>query len=776
MVNSPIMTATPYRSGAEPAPPTTETELDGGYSLPPESADYGQFDDASWEVTRDEQQRAGGRMVLGSALTLLAALWLGYTAWQAGRTLGGQPLSSPQIAQWIAVAAGPLALMGLVWLMFGRTRRKESEQFTRSVVTMRTEAAALQDVLGALSAQINRNHDALGQMAGQLMNLGDEAASRLGGITAELHQGARTLADHGSALDRAAENARTDIGVLLADLPEAEQVALRMAEALRGAGRDAREQAADYEQQVGSLTQRTQEADATVHDAAQRLIAHLTHIESASAAATARVEETGAAGRDTIDALLIRTSDALEQVRGGIEIQASAVNALLAQASAGIGRAGIEASEALTSRVDGANASIDGLATRIAEQDRASQRLVSELDLGLAALDEKFGAFAADGDERSARIGASLIRLRSEISALGADTGAQDQAILAISDRTHALREGVTLLSEAISTELSGALVEAEAGAARLYTASSEAHPLILDVRDAAVEAQKRIVAGAADLDAQQQQLSALLANVDGGVSQASARLAELGAIIGRANQDAAALSNETGPALVAALVQVREAAAHAAERARSAIAEVIPQSAGHLGEAARVALEKAVREAVSDHLAEVDRLATHAVTTARAASEQLTAQMLSIGQSASALEAHIERSRAAERKDNGEDFARRVSLLMDSMHSASIDVGKILSDEIDDKAWSSYMKGNRGVFTRRAVRLMGGTESRALQNHYDSDPEFQESVNRYVADFESMLRRVLAERDGGMIAVTLMSSDMGKLYAALAQAIKRRR
>ena len=35
------------------------------------------------------------------------------------------------------------------------------------------------------------------------------------------------------------------------------------------------------------------------------------------------------------------------------------------------------------------------------------------------------------------------------------------------------------------------------------------------------------------------------------------------------------------------------------------------------------------------------------------------------------------------------------------------------------------------------------------------------------------MLRRVLAERDGGMIAVTLMSSDMGKLYAALAQAIE---
>ena len=37
-------------------------------------------------------------------------------------------------------------------------------------------------------------------------------------------------------------------------------------------------------------------------------------------------------------------------------------------------------------------------------------------------------------------------------------------------------------------------------------------------------------------------------------------------------------------------------------------------------------------------------------------------------------------------------------------------------------------LKGNRGVFTRRAVRLIGGTESRAIAAHYDADPEFQES------------------------------------------------
>jgi hypothetical protein len=109
-------------------------------------------------------------------------------------------------------------------------------------------------------------------------------------------------------------------------------------------------------------------------------------------------------------------------------------------------------------------------------------------------------------------------------------------------------------------------------------------------------------------------------------------------------------------------------------------------------------------------------------------------------------------------------------------MHSAAIDVGKILADEIDDKAWESYLKGNRGVFTRRAVRLFGANETKAIAAHYESDLEFQRSSNRYVHDFEAMLRRVLAERDGSIIAVTLMSSDMGKLYAALSEAIGPRR
>ena len=90
---------------------------------------------------------AGGRAVLGWALAVLAAAWLAFSAWSAGLALAGRPLSFPEVAQWTAIVTGPLALLGLLWLMFGRTRRREAEAFTRSVVAMRSEARALEGLL-----------------------------------------------------------------------------------------------------------------------------------------------------------------------------------------------------------------------------------------------------------------------------------------------------------------------------------------------------------------------------------------------------------------------------------------------------------------------------------------------------------------------------------------------------------------------------------------------------------------------------------------------------
>jgi hypothetical protein len=753
------------------APPVSES------SPPDDTLDLG-FEQMQWsEPEADRAARgAGGRQVLAIALIALAVLWVAYSAWSAGRVMATQPLSSPAIAQWIAIAAGPLALLGLAWILFGRTRRREAERFTRSVIAMRAETQSLEALLEVLAQRIEDSQASLTGMTERLMRLGDETTGRFDGISRELDSSSERLSRSGQAVDRAAEAARNDIAVLLEDLPKAEATTRAIAEQLRGIGSDSAARTADLGQQVSALGERTREADELVAAAAQRLVTHLTQIESAGAAAAARVGDAESSFSVALDTLLDRTATTLDEIRGGIDTQAAAVAALVEQASAGIGRAGIEAADVLGAKIGQAGASLDGLSARVAEQERVSQRMFAEVDRGLTLIAERFAELSSHGDDRANHFLGSLARARTELDALAEQAGSQDSSIEALAARTAALRSGIDQLTAEIRDGLSSAIGEAESGAGRLIEAAGTAKPEIGWIRDAALEASEQIAASGSGIAEQADRFAALLALIDDGVGTSETRLGALSAALAEAQNEASRLTAETGPALVAALLQVREAAGHAAERAREAIEGVIPESAGKLSRATREALETAIREGVEDRLRGVEAIAARAVESAREASDRLTQQMLSLGQSSAALEQYFEQTQADQREKDSEAFARRVSLLIDSMHSAAIDVGKILSDEIDDKAWASYLKGNRGVFTRRAVQLLGGSESRAIKAHYDADTEFQASVNRYVHDFEAMLRRVLAERDGGMMAVTLLSSDMGKLYAALAQAIERRR
>jgi len=79
------------------------------------------------------------------------------------------------------------------------------------------------------------------------------------------------------------------------------------------------------------------------------------------------------------------------------------------------------------------------------------------------------------------------------------------------------------------------------------------------------------------------------------------------------------------------------------------------------------------------------------------------------------------------------------------------------------------YLPAAQSVFWTRG-------ELREILAEYVAHAEFRGHVNRYIRDFEAMLRSVLATRDGSAISVTLLSSDIGKLYVALAQAIERLR
>ena len=74
--------------------------------------------------------------------------------------------------------------------------------------------------------------------------------------------------------------------------------------------------------------------------------------------------------------------------------------------------------------------------------------------------------------------------------------------------------------------------------------------------------------------------------------------------------------------------------------------------------------------------------------------------------------------------------FARRVALITESLNSNSIDIAKSLSEEVTDTAWASYLRGDRGIFTRRAVRLLDNMQAREIAELYDEDDDFRAGIS----------------------------------------------
>jgi hypothetical protein len=712
--------------------------------------------------------------LLGPLLCLLALGWIGAAGWSVWQAR--PELSLAAAVSWTATFSAPLILLALLWLLFGRTSRRETERFTRAVEAMRTESVALESVLEIVSGRIEENQARLRDKAENLMSLGDEASDRLGRVTHYLSKETAALDRHSTALEAAAAAAKVDIGVLLHDLPKAEEQARGVAAAMKEAGLEALSRAGALEAQLAAISARGRDADEVVGGAAERMAAHVGRIESGSAAAAATMGEASSAMGAAVDGAMARAAEAVDAARTGLEAQAAAMLAAIEHSRAALDKAGEDAARNLGQRLDAIGEKLQGLAGHLAAQDAASQALVTGLAKELAELDDWFATLGRTGTAQSQRLAGSVQAVQESTRALIEElTGGQEQAA-GLTARAEEMNRALAALGGQLGETLPEALRQVETQAERTQAAAASLTPLVEGVQASAEAAAGRIGETEASVGRQRDALEALLARLDEGSATAGERLQALGEAASEAQAAAARIVADTGPELIDALVRVREAAGQAAERAREAIGAVIPASAAALGEAGREALSQAIGDTVERQMKELADLSERAVRTAREASERLTRQMLAMGETAAAIEERIDDSRREREARESENFSRRVALLIESLNSTAIDVTKILSNEVTDGAWAAYLKGDRGVFTRRAVRLLDATEVREIVRHYEEEPEFREQVNRYIHDFEAMLRRILADRDGSPLSVTILSSDMGKLYVALAQAIERLR
>ncbi|MCJ7422167.1 hypothetical protein [Sphingomicrobium astaxanthinifaciens] len=741
----------------------------------PEPIDW-DIDPAAYvETVEDVPATPAGRKLLAALLLLAGIGWLGFVGWSAGRALASEAILAPEMALWVSAAMVPLILLALLWLMFGRTRRREAEAFTYQVALMRAEADALDRRLTSMSHNLGANRHRLGSLAGEVENRAEQAAARLSAIGADLEREVGRLAQHGSSLDRSASAARADMSALIAALPDAEEKVGRMTDRLQGATRSAVEDSQALEAAIARLAEGADAAESRLREAGSGLAEQFSALQQVGGDSVARLEAAREETAAMVDELLARSRATIEEIRSGIDAQGQAVDALVSRAQGGMEGLGTDAVGALYEQIEKTEGALGRIGEQVRERDEQARAMIAGLDTGLGALGERFAALGAEGDQRAEAISATLAQVRDHLAQTSNEAREQDGMLDTLATRSEGIRDTLTQLSNFLNQQLAGDIGGAQDAMDRLSGTGDGLAPRLAEIRSNAEEAGEAVDRTAARIDDNREALAALVEGLDTGTNEAQARLAELQQSISILQNDAQSLTAETGPALVEALVQVQEASARAREAAREAIAKAIPEAASNLSAEARKALEDAVEDVVLSQMKQLDALSARAVDAARGASDRLSAQMLSIGQTAAALEEHLSTVEEEGREAQSERFTHQVSLLMESLNSAAIDVEKILSDDVDDKSWAAYLKGERGVFTRKAVRLLSQGEAREIGDIYDSDPEFRGAVNRFIHDFESMLRRVLAERDGGMIGVTLMSSDMGKLYAALGQAIERK-
>lgn len=739
-----------------------------------QAADYAPaVQDVEIAVTEADYEASGasGRPVLAGLLIVLALGWLvacGLTIYQnwASANLAA-------VTGWIATISMPLALLALVWGLFGRTGRKETERFTRSVAAMHAETESLDRLLAIVGERLKSSEAGLSEQAIRLMTLGEEASDRLGRVTHYLAREAEGLESRSQAMEAAAAQARVDLGVLLADLPQAEQIARSFSDTLREAGMSAHERAVSLEAQLAAITARAQDADNATGGAAERLSAHIARIESSAGVASQQLE--GAAGRldALVDAALGRTTDAVETTRVALATQAEGIYASIEQNRARFLEAGNEAGAQVAAGLIEAQRLVTAIGAGIAAQETSSRNLVTQLTSQIGALDDTLAALGQRSESQSTQMATALAALRDATATLRQEVDSSTQEASALVGRAGEVATALDSVGERLRSELPPALAEVEARAAAMRDTALAAVEPVQAMRDAAAGGTAQLAQAEKLVASSRASLEGLLAGLDGGVAHIDARLREIAEAASQADTAASLLVRETGPELVEALIRVRESARAAASHAREAITAVIPESAANLAEAAKAAVGESVTASVREQIAELEASAQRATTAAGTASERLTRQLLGLGQNAAALEARIAEEQAARDEQTREAMPRRVALLIESLNSTAIDVTKLLSNDVTDTAWSAYLKGDRGVFTRRAVRLLDSGEAREVLRHYDQELDFREQVNRYINDFEAMLRRVLADGDGNALAVTLLSSDMGKLYVALAQAIQ---
>lgn len=225
---------------------------------------------------------------------------------------------------------------------------------------------------------------------------------------------------------------------------------------------------------------------------------------------------------------------------------------------------------------------------------------------------------------------------------------------------------------------------------------------------------------------------------------------------------------------MVENVMQVRAAVNSTATEIQSLLSSVVAEAQAALDDFATNKAEAAFGAPIRLQIASLEDASVKAADAAAEASERLTTRLLDLMRVISETEARVDEVDTRMDVRARDTLAARSIRLLESLNEASVDVARLLAVDVGDSAWKRYLDGDKSLFARTTVRLADKDTARKIARHYQHDEPFREEASRYLDQFEQLIRRVLKDPDGESFALVLLSSDIGKLYVMIAEAVGR--
>jgi hypothetical protein len=721
------------------------------------------FVDDDYEEALEPAARWSGRAV---PLTLGTAMlaWTGFFLWSARSDLLMIP-SSALAVQMLGAWSLPAILIGIVWILILRNSYSEAKRFSATALSLRQESIALQDRVRNVNEEIAIARDFLSLHGKDLETVGRLASTRMVEAAHLLAEALYDSEEKAKALEVVSNAATGNLEQLRKHLPVVTSAAKDVTNQIGNAGNAAQVQVKALIAALQRVAVAGGEARDTIGDidikAANMADALSENISKASLELTQSTE-----------LAVLKSSE----IAGNIGSLADRLQSTVNTSSVAIADLINSSQSKLAAQIANMQAGIAMLATATTQQDEHLSLIVGKLQNNIEQCGQKVAEIDAMAIDRSSTLAFSLETLAvssHDLNGSLATNSNKVEALLATSER-------LLLALDTSSREIEETL---PAALARIDAHFERSLQLLSDAREqtAAVEihgAHMTTKSEALLITAQENraQVDSLLADTDAQFLLRREQAETLAASLRNTQELLSDLANGAGDEVIRALQAVQIETQQAADASKQILDTELAMISGKMAEQSRSLLAEAVDAQVSSLNDMIQDAIGKNIAASEETTENLVVKLQQIETMTTNLENRISQNRDSFAGLDDEGFSRRMALLTESLNSTAIDVAKILSNEVTDTAWASYLKGDRGVFTRRAVKLLDAGEARAIATHYGEEPEFREHVNRYIHDFESMMRVLLSTRDGNAIGVTLLSSDVGKLYVALAQAIERLR